>query len=220
MKRMRLARVSRLVAGSALAGTAGFLAMELLDRYVATTHVVSGPSMAPTLSPVFATTGARDTILLVRLRLLAAGAGADASASAGGLRRGDVVSFRKPHDPERSSVKRVLALPGDRVRRDPAARGRIEGANSYRLGLARMPAEIVVPPGYVWVEGDGWRDSLDSNDFGAIPINLITGRAIAIIWPLSRFGRIPPRGVEKRGTKVVRDNLSDDYDWEQQLDFR
>ena len=34
------------------------------------------------------------------------------------IERGDVVVFRYPRDPEKSYIKRVIALPGDRLRID------------------------------------------------------------------------------------------------------
>lgn len=236
MSRFFLTRIPRPWHLARLAGTSAlgtWLVTELLDQYVVTTHFVTGPSMEPALSPRFDATGARDLILLARPPLPsllewgknAAGEEEEAARSgmSGGLRRGDVVCMSKPHDPASpsSSVKRVLALPGDRVVRDAAARGPNEGASARRLGMAAMPAELVVPPGHVWVEGDGWRNSLDSNDFGAVPINLVTGRAVMILWPPSRFGRIPPRVEERRGTKIVPgDAVAREYNWERQLEFR
>jgi inner membrane protease subunit 2 len=219
----------------------GYLGLQLLDTYAFTARFVTGPSMAPTLSPNFSTTGERDVMLLMRLnhaqpgelppgdaRGGGGGGAEEESARTAGLRRGDVVSFHKPHDPSSTSVKRVLALPGDTVTRDAAARRRArtagEGANARRRGMAPMPdGPFTVPPGHVWVEGDAWRNSLDSNDFGAVPVNLVTGRAVAIVWPPRRFGRIPARAEGGRsGTKVAPGGaaVAREYDWERELEFR
>ena len=228
------ARASLILAKGAVVG---YLGIQLLDTYVCTTRLVTGPSMSPALSPDFDATGDGDVVLLARLDHARRGerpAGRrrgdpeeeeeEAAGRTAGLRRGDVVSLWKPHDPRGLSIKRVLALPGDAVTRDPA-RGRRggAGANARRRGMAPMPeGPLTVPPGHVWVEGDGWRNSFDSNDFGAVPINLVTGRAVAIVWPPQRWGPIPPRADEKGGTRVVPGGpaVARTYDWERELDFR
>ena len=56
---------------------------------------------------------------------------------------------------------------------------------------------------HVFVEGDNWRKSFDSNDFGTIPINLICGRPVLradSLWKLitSRGQAIPVRN-QRRG---------------------
>jgi inner membrane protease subunit 2 len=173
------------------------------DTYIMTTQKVVGPSMTPTFNASYETTGQSDTVLIIRepplaiwpfwhlLRL-----------ERRELKRGDVVMFRKPHDPEGFSVKRVLALPGDSVLRDTrmVSRG---NKNGRKFGFGAVPAQFTVPPGHVFVEGDNWRKSLDSNDFGTIPINLIGGRPILradSFWKLlsSRGESIPGR-IQGRG---------------------
>lgn len=96
--------------------------------------------MAPTLSASFATTGEKDHVF-VRKR----GAASEA-------KRGDVVAFASPRHPEMVSIKRIVATGGDTVFPD----------DRYPQG------EVLVPWGHVWVEGDNWRDSLDSNDYGPV----------------------------------------------------
>jgi inner membrane protease subunit 2 len=224
------ARASLILAKGAVVG---YLGIQLLDTYVCTTRLVTGPSMSPALSPDFDATGAGDVVLLARLNHAQRAADEphlhydseeEAAARTAGLRRGDVVSLWKPHDPRGLSIKRVLALPGDRVTRDPARRLRGgEGANALRRGMAPCPeGPLVVPPGHVWVEGDGWRNSFDSNDFGPVPVNLVTGRAVAIVWPPRRWGPIPPRAEQKGGTTVVPGGAAAAraYDWGRELEFR
>ena len=49
---------------------------------------------------------------------------------------------------------------------------------------------ITVPKGEILVLGDNRGVSQDGRYFGPIPENLIVGRAILRIWPLSRFGTL------------------------------
>ncbi|EJD48554.1 LexA/Signal peptidase, partial [Auricularia subglabra TFB-10046 SS5] len=90
------------------------------------------------------------------------------------LKRGEVVFLKSPTDPNVLLVKRVIALEGDTVQ-----------------PLPRYPEPLVrVPPFHVWVEGDEPRGR-DSNSFGPVSMALIQGRAVGIVWPLSRFGSLP-----------------------------
>ncbi|KAK7981975.1 mitochondrial inner membrane protease subunit Imp2 [Apiospora saccharicola] len=89
------------------------------------------------------------------------------------LARGMVVIFWSPFNPEGSVVKRVVGLPGDVIRTKPP----------YPV------ATVQVPPGHVWVEGDG-DATQDSNTYGPIATGLIVGKVTHIVWPPHRFGRV------------------------------
>jgi mitochondrial inner membrane protease subunit 2 len=70
------------------------------------------------------------------------------------------------------AVKRVIALPGDRVTtREPCPK-----------------SSQIVPFNHVWVEGDvdNPHMSLDSNTYGPVSISLVTGQVIAVLWPRMR----------------------------------
>ncbi|KAL0264789.1 hypothetical protein SLS55_000741 [Diplodia seriata] len=171
----------------------GVSAMLFVRDSVLEVHGVTGQSMAPTLSPLYNETGKKDFLFFNRL------------AAPQLLRRGDIISFWAPHKPEQISVKRVVALPGDSV-----------------ITRGRYPfKKVLVPYNHVWVEGDNWRDTVDSNDFGPmgrsdmelplmllpslqIPMGLITGRAEYRVWPLNRRGTVPDPNVEfKTYSKVI-----------------
>ncbi|KAH7105379.1 peptidase S24/S26A/S26B/S26C [Auriculariales sp. MPI-PUGE-AT-0066] len=91
------------------------------------------------------------------------------------FRRGDVVYLTSPEEPKQKLVKRIVALEGDQVR--PLAGYPIEGTAK-------------IPKNHAWIEGDEPLGR-DSNTFGPVSVNLIKGRAVFIVWPLSRFGSLP-----------------------------
>src|ERR1043166_7418583 len=90
------------------------------------------------------------------------------------IERGDVVVFRYPRDTSKSYIKRVIAVPGDRVSID---QGHVY-VNDDRLSEPYVPAEYVddrteketvVPRGCYYLLGDHRSSSSDSRDFG--PVN-------------------------------------------------
>jgi len=147
---------------------------------------VNGPSMLPTLSPTYHETGGKDYLLLSKW------------APTRKLKRGDIVSFYTPHKPDMLGIKRVVALEGDLVEVDGRrmAKDEVAGGRSVYHENMRMKIMVPVPKGHVWVEGDNWRKSKDSNDYGAISKGLINGKAVCVLWPLGRFWQKPWNGFE------------------------
>ncbi|KAL6160634.1 hypothetical protein ACJQWK_02239 [Exserohilum turcicum] len=177
-------------------GTNGLVAMCAMlfvrDHFVEFQHV-RGSSMAPTLSPDAHETG-REDYVIVRSYLWRGKRASEEHDAAWDIQRGDVVTFWKPHKPSEMGIKRVVAIEGDTVyptrgyALDPASyQSRMQG---FPDGLAdRDPdsivpepevGKVVVPYGHVWIEGDNWRRSLDSNDFGPISKGLIQGKAVKV----------------------------------------
>jgi signal peptidase I len=115
----------------------------------------------------------------------------------GNIERGDTVVFRAPVDvdKDKSYIKRVIGLPGDRVR--------IERGQVYVNGLALVEhyiqdnyrdyssmEEKVVPPGKYFVLGDHRNSSSDSRAWGWVPRESIYGKAVFAYWPLAKMGRL------------------------------
>jgi len=111
------------------------------------------------------------------------------------IERGDIVVFHYPRDPEKSYIKRVIALPGDRLSildgqvwingkplREPYVPAR------YRDD--RSMAEMVIPPDHYFVMGDHRSISSDSRDFGPVARDLIYGKAVFIYWPAKDAGMV------------------------------
>lgn len=92
------------------------------------------------------------------------------------LKRGNLVSYISPLDPNVMICKRILGLPGDVILVDPTAgpATRPEGASANQ----DIGKHIVVPPGHIWVQGDNATASRDSRTYGPIPISLVRGRLI------------------------------------------
>jgi signal peptidase I len=104
------------------------------------------------------------------------------------IERGDVVVFHYPRDPEKSYIKRVIALPGDRIRID---QGTVY-VNGKRVDEPYVPEEyrdfksfreMTLPPKYYFVLGDHRCVASDSREFGLVERSLIYGKAVFIYWP-------------------------------------
>jgi len=107
--------------------------------------------------------------------------------------RGDIIAFHHDGPTPETYIKRVIGLPGDRVRID---RGTVylNGApldeNYVRYPDGRSFPEVTVPQGALYVLGDNRADSDDSRFWGFVPQNAVLGKAIAGIWPLGHVGAL------------------------------
>jgi signal peptidase I len=77
-------------------------------------------------------------------------------------RRHDVVVVEHPGRPGYEMVKRLVAVPGDRV------------------------GERTLGPDEYWVEGDFEKASTDSRQFGPVTRDELRARAVLIYWPPGR----------------------------------
>jgi signal peptidase I len=111
------------------------------------------------------------------------------------IERGDVVVFRYPADPSKSYIKRVIAVPGDRVRIDD---GEVY-VNGHQLREPYVPSEFaddrsvsetVVPRGAYFLLGDHRSSSSDSRDFGPVSRRYIYGKAVFGYWPVDKLGMV------------------------------
>ena len=113
----------------------------------------------------------------------------------GNIERGDMVVFWFPHDTSKSYIKRVIGLPGDRVRVD-------EGevfVNGKRLPEGYVPdefrdsgsySEFRVAQDQYYVMGDHRSSSNDSRAWGTVPRRHIYGKAVFVYWPLDKMGTV------------------------------
>ena len=108
----------------------------------------------------------------------------------GAPHRGDIVAFRHEEDARTVFIKRVIGLPGDRIRVD---RGQVY-VNGVKLGETyvrhaddRSFTEVTVPPSSVYVLGDNRAESDDSRNWGVLAGDEIVGKAVVGIWPPRRI---------------------------------
>lgn len=115
-------------------------------------------------------------------------------------RRGDVIVFKYPQDPNRDFIKRVIGVPGDTVEvRDGTVF--INGAPLVEDYILATPNYVygpkVVPERHYFVLGDNRRNSFDSHAWGAscsdaqmcdfVPEENIIGQAWVTYWPLDQL---------------------------------
>jgi signal peptidase I len=116
----------------------------------------------------------------------------------GDIKRGDIVVFKYPEDPERDFIKRVIGLPGETLEvRDKKVfvDGKpLEEAYVHYLQPAGGASEITsfdvrdrygpvtVPAGHYFVMGDNRDNSQDSRYWGLLPRSYIKGKALIIYW--------------------------------------
>jgi signal peptidase I len=109
------------------------------------------------------------------------------------INRGDVVVFRYPEDEEKSYIKRVIGLPGDRLH---IIQGQVY-INGNPINEPYVPdeyrddhsySEITIPPDHYFMMGDHRSISQDSRVFGPVARELIYGKAAFVYWPKKDVG--------------------------------
>ncbi len=109
------------------------------------------------------------------------------------IQRGDIVVFHYPRDPEKSYIKRVIGLPGDRIWIE---HGLVwvngvqldEGYVPDRYRDTRSMAETIIPDDSYFVMGDHRSISSDSREFGPVERDLVYGKAVFVYWPAKDAG--------------------------------
>lgn len=151
---------------------------------------VTGPSMRPTLNPNYTSdenSQNDSTMVLVTkkdvnaMRAVLRASEKEGFIYRGAYGRGELVIYAAPHNPDKIGIKRVVALPGDRVK----------PLSGYNDELD--PEPVVIPYNHIWLEGDvnDRSMSLDSNYFGPMSQSLIRGK-VSALWP-SRFAILQAR---------------------------
>lgn len=125
----------------------------IVSKYGVFISKVNGPSMFPTF------TGSGDIVLVDAL-----------THRFQDVKVGDVVICTRPVNPSENIVKRVAATPGSEVTVYP-------GKDNPDVRT------VVVPPGHVWLQGDNLTHSMDSRDYGPVPLALIKGKVFMQVWP-------------------------------------
>lgn len=109
------------------------------------------------------------------------------SYNLGEVGRGDVVVLRYPRNPAVDFVKRVVAVPGDRVAMRHGAllvNGQVADDYGCIQDVQDLP-ELIVPGQHFFVLGDNRPISCDSREFGLVPGELLKGKVRVRFWPLA-----------------------------------
>jgi signal peptidase I len=111
----------------------------------------------------------------------------------GTIRRGDVIVVKSPAPGVKNDVKRVIALPGDRVSTNGLAVF-VNGAQldePYAQGATIGINAIEVPAGRYYLLGDNRGFSRDSRFYGPVATANIVGAVVRIVAPSEHAGRVP-----------------------------
>jgi signal peptidase I len=117
------------------------------------------------------------------------------------VKRGDIVVFKYPEDPERDFIKRVIGLPGETVEireKKVSIDGKpLVEKYTHFLEPTSTPTEfreitsfdvrdrygpVTVPANQYFVMGDNRDNSQDSRYWGFLPRDYIKGKALIIYW--------------------------------------
>ncbi len=147
---------------------------------------VDGVSMNPTLND-------NDFVLINRLP----------SYNLGSYQRGDIIVFRPPmypqqnfwrrflglpnyHDTYEDYIKRIIGLPGDRVRVSQGVVyiNGVELKEPYIAAPPNYTGEWTVPANSLFVLGDNRNNSADSHAWGFVPVENVLGKAVLVYWPV------------------------------------
>lgn len=133
---------------------------------------VAGPSMLPHVAP-------GELVLINTL-----------AYHLGPVARGDVVALRRDEPTPETFLKRVVALPGERVGFAAGSlyvNGRRVSEPYVSFPDTRTIAPVTVPANAVYVLGDNRAQSEDSRAWGPVPESDVIGKAVLGLWPLRRL---------------------------------
>lgn len=158
-----------------------FIFMIGFRYFVAEPFVVSGSSMVPNFFN-------REYLVVDKL-----------SYRFGEIDRGDVIVFRYPKDPSQYFIKRVIGLPGEKVKiqSGKAVIYNNEFPDGKVLAEPYLPNQditfgqediVTLQSGEYFVMGDNRLGSSDSRMWGKLPESNIVGKAWLRVFPVNRFG--------------------------------
>ena len=120
------------------------------------------------------------------------------------IRRGDIIVFKYPEEPERDFIKRVIGLPGETVE---LKKKRVyindelldepyvhylsppdeEGPPDFDLRVQYGP--VTVPAGHYFMMGDNRDNSQDSRYWGFLPRDYVKGKALFVYFSFGEESR-------------------------------
>jgi signal peptidase I len=118
------------------------------------------------------------------------------------IKRGDVVVFKYPEEPDRDFIKRVIGLPGETVELrnkkvhvngspleepyvfflEPPTDAKPGDADFTEFDVRRNYGPVTVPADHYFVMGDNRDNSQDSRYWGFLPRGFVKGKALLVYW--------------------------------------
>jgi signal peptidase I len=114
------------------------------------------------------------------------------------IRRGDIIVFKYPEEPERDFIKRVIGLPGDTLElrnkrvyingtmlNEPYVHYLVppdEEGSGGEFDVRVQYGPVTVPPGHYFMMGDNRDNSQDSRYWGFMPQEYIKGKALFVYF--------------------------------------
>jgi signal peptidase I len=154
----------------------------VLYLFIAAPHQVKGASMENTFH-------SGDYILTSKI-----------SYKFGSPKRGEVVVFKSPKNPEVDYIKRIVGTGGDQVmisNNEVYLNGILLNENYIAAkttlmegGFIQDGIEVTIPEGYLFVMGDNRPRSSDSREFGFVPVVDIIGKVFFRYFPPQKSGWI------------------------------
>lgn len=153
-----------------------------LRLFIAQPFIVSGESMVPTFEN-------KDYLIIDEI-----------SYRIRDPRRGDVIVFRYPLQPDRFFIKRVIGLPGERIviKNSTITVSDAEAVTSFSLDESFLvdtqtlgETDLTLKEGEYFVMGDNRNESSDSREWGPLDEKYIMGRAWLRLFPFQDIDFLP-----------------------------
>jgi signal peptidase I len=118
------------------------------------------------------------------------------------IRRGDIIVFKFPEDPERDFIKRVIGLPGETVELKnkkvhingkpidepyvhfmfPPVEQESGESVTFDFDVRSSYGPVTVPDGHYFMMGDNRDNSQDSRYWGFMPVSYVKGKALFVYF--------------------------------------
>ncbi len=118
------------------------------------------------------------------------------------LQRGDLVTLESPNDPTKIFIKRIIALEGEKIeiKNRSVYINDVSIWENYRVSHAQEAnpvrdnfGPVIVPHNHCFVLGDNRDNSMDSRNWGSVPLRNIKGKPLFIYWA---------KGITRIGMKI------------------
>lgn len=115
-------------------------------------------------------------------------------------KRGDIIIFKAPHEPQKDYIKRLIGIPGDKIEirkkrvlvndqyiDEPYKVNKDSYIEPEGYGWRDYFGPVIVPKDCYFVMGDNRDHSYDSRGWGFLPKSHLRGKAFLVYWPLTRI---------------------------------